>query len=70
MLGTAAVETDSSCQISLGNLYDTPEGKRLLTCIQCGVCAGTCPYGDVMEYPPRKMIAMLRAGLLEKVFTS
>ncbi len=70
MLGTAPVETEPTCQITLGNLYDTPEGKRLLTCIQCGVCAGTCPYGDVMEYPPRKMIAMLRAGLLEKVFTS
>jgi Fe-S oxidoreductase len=51
-------------------LLDFPEGKRVLTCIQCGVCAGTCPYGEVMDYPPRRIIGMLRAGLLEKVFTS
>ncbi len=57
-------------EITLDNLYEFPEGRRILSCIQCGMCAGTCPYGDVMEYPPRRIIAMLRAGLLEKVFTS
>jgi Fe-S oxidoreductase len=56
--------------ISLENLSEFPEGKRVWTCIQCGTCAGTCPYGEVMQYPPRRIIGMLRAGELEKVFNS
>jgi len=58
------------CELTLDNLFDFPEGRKILTCIQCGMCAGTCPYGDVSAYPPRRIIAMLRAGLLERVFTS
>ena len=67
--------TPAACPIddrglSFENLLESPEEKKLLTCIQCGVCAGTCPYGEAMEYPPRRIIGMLRAGMLEKVFTS
>jgi Fe-S oxidoreductase len=58
------------CEITLENLFRTPEGRRVLTCLQCGLCAGTCPYGEEMDYPPRRIIAVLRAGLVEKVFTS
>jgi Fe-S oxidoreductase len=61
---------DAHREISFENLLEFPEGKPLLTCIQCGVCAGTCPYGEVMQYPPRRIINMLRAGLLEEVFSS
>jgi Fe-S oxidoreductase len=57
-------------ELTFENLLDFPEGKRILSCIQCGVCAGTCPYGDVMAYPPRRIIGMLRAGLIEEVFSS
>jgi len=57
-------------ELTLDNLFEFPEGRKVLTCIQCGVCAGTCPYGDVMDYPPRRIIGMLRAGMLERVFTS
>jgi Fe-S oxidoreductase len=56
--------------MTLENLDLFPEGRKVLTCIQCGICAGTCPYGEFMDYPPRRIIAMLRAGLIEKVFTS
>ena len=59
-----------SCDIGLENLAEFPEGRRVLTCIQCGTCAGTCPYGELMQYPPRRIIGMLRAGQLEKVFSS
>jgi Fe-S oxidoreductase len=59
-----------TCPVTLEELPRYPEGKEILTCLQCGVCSGTCPYGDVMDYPPRRMIAMMRAGMLEKVFTS
>ena len=70
MEGVAPTVERNSCEITLENLLHTPEGRRVLTCIQCGTCAGTCPYGEVMDYPPRRLIGMLRAGLLEKVYTS
>jgi Fe-S oxidoreductase len=56
--------------VTLESLLGTPEGKRILSCIQCGMCAGTCPYGEYMDYPPRQIINMLRAGFLEEVFAS
>jgi len=61
---------EAALEPTLETLTHSPEGRKVLTCMQCGVCAGTCPYGDVMEYPPRRIIGMLRAGVLEKVFTS
>jgi len=67
---TTATRVTIPPDLTLENLSEHPEGRKVLTCIQCGICAGTCPYGDVMEYPPRRIIAMLRAGLVEKVFTS
>jgi len=60
----------STCSVTLETLPRHPEGKEILTCLQCGACSGTCPYGEVMEFPPRRIIAMMRAGMLEKVFTS
>ncbi|MBZ5553649.1 MAG: (Fe-S)-binding protein [Acidobacteriia bacterium] len=56
--------------LTLDSLYEIPEGRQVLSCIQCGMCAGTCPYGEFMEYPPRRIIAMLRDGLIEEVFHS
>jgi Fe-S oxidoreductase len=34
------------------------------------MCAGTCPHGDVMEYPPRKIINLLKNGMVTEVLTS
>lgn len=56
--------------VSLDRLYDSDEGQRILSCIQCGTCAGACPYGEHMLYPPRRIITMLKAGLIEDVFDS
>jgi Fe-S oxidoreductase len=70
MVHTTAGRDDASCEITLDNLLDFPEGRNILTCIQCGTCAGTCPYGDVMLYPPRRIITRLKAGLLDEVFHS
>ncbi len=61
---------EPTCEVTFENLLQFPEGEKVLTCMQCGVCGGTCPYGDVMDYPPRRVIGMLRAGLLERVFAS
>ncbi len=48
----------------------TPGGENILACIQCGVCTGSCPMADEMEYPPRKIIAMTRAGMRDDVLSS
>ena len=40
----------------------TPDGERLMHCLQCGSCGGSCPSGADMEYTPRTLIAMINAG--------
>jgi ferredoxin len=49
-MGVATTTPETSSQMTLENLAEFPEGRRVLTCIQCGLCAGTCPYGDVMAH--------------------
>ena len=39
-------------------------------CVQCGTCSGSCPNANEMEYTPRKLIAMVRAGLQKDVLSS
>ncbi len=45
-------------------------GEHILSCIQCGVCTGTCPVAGEMEFPPRKIIALIRAGARDEVLSS
>ena len=45
----------------------TPGDSRLEMCIQCGSCGGSCPSGKDMDHSPRKIFAMLRAGLVDEV---
>ncbi|MCE5266520.1 MAG: 4Fe-4S dicluster domain-containing protein [Planctomycetaceae bacterium] len=40
----------------------TPDGERLVHCLQCGSCGGSCPSGAEMQYTPRTLIAMINAG--------
>ncbi len=56
--------------VTLDKLYETEEGRRILSCLQCGTCVGTCPNGKYMEYPPRRIIKMLKSGKIEEVFSS
>ncbi len=55
---------------TLDTIMATPEGKRIRSCIQCGTCSGTCPYGEHMDFTPRRIINMLRRGFIEEVFKS
>ena len=48
----------------------TPGGESVHACIQCGVCTGSCPVASEMEYPPRKIIALIRAGMRDEVLSS
>lgn len=45
-------------------------GDKLSMCMQCGVCSGSCPIGTQMDYGPRKLFMMIRAGMKEEVMTS
>jgi quinone-modifying oxidoreductase subunit QmoC len=46
------------------------EGEWVKMCMQCGVCAGSCPLGDAWEHPPQEIFMMIRAGKREDVLTS
>jgi Fe-S oxidoreductase len=55
---------------TLDTLLTSEAGRTLMTCIQCGLCAATCPYGEVMENTPRTIINKLRAGMIDEVVLS
>lgn len=42
-------------------------GENLLKCIQCGTCSATCPVSHYMDFTPRRVIALVRAGYKEEV---
>ena len=46
------------------------EGDWVKMCMQCGVCAGSCPFGPHWEHSPQKIFMMIRAGKREEVLTS
>jgi heterodisulfide reductase subunit C len=46
------------------------EGEDLHRCLQCGTCSSACPAAVYMDFTPRKVIAMTRAGMEEDVLTS
>ena len=41
-----------------------------MNCIQCGTCSGSCPNAPFMDHTPRKLIAMIRAGMRDEVLSS
>jgi len=43
-------------------IEETPDGERILHCLQCGSCGGSCPSGGDMEYTPRAIISMILDG--------
>jgi Fe-S oxidoreductase len=63
-------ETDFAANLTESGVmtFETETGLR--KCIQCGDCSGICPYGYLMEYPPSRMISLLRANQFTKVANS
>ncbi len=51
-------------------IADTPGGERLVHCLQCGSCGGSCPNGADMEYTPRTLFALIAADRREQVLAS
>lgn len=51
-------------------LASTPAHSHLEMCIQCGTCGGSCPSGADMDYTPRQLFALIRAGARDQVLHS
>lgn len=70
----------SDMNIAMSNKYRTnflkeveenvEEGEWVKMCMQCGVCAGSCPFGKHWDHPPQELFMMIRAGKREEVLTS
>jgi len=45
-------------------------GVEIKVCMQCGVCASTCPLREHMMYSPRKIWTLIRSGRRQEVLTS
>ncbi len=51
-------------------VLSTPVGEKLATCMQCGICAGSCPVSHEMDYNPRQLVRMVQLGLKNEVLNS
>jgi heterodisulfide reductase subunit C len=51
-------------------IENTPGGERIVHCLQCGSCGGSCPNGADMQYTPRTLFAMINANKREEVLSS
>ncbi len=54
----------------LEELMKTRGGENVLDCIQCGVCAGSCPAAWAMDYTPIQIIKMIHLGMKDVIFSS
>ncbi len=45
-------------------------GYEIKTCMQCGVCAASCPLSQEMDFSPRKVFTLIRAGKRDEVLRS
>jgi heterodisulfide reductase subunit C len=54
----------------IANLLYAAKGNPISTCIQCGICSGTCPVADYMDHTPRRLIGMIQSDLRDEVLES
>lgn len=52
------------------SLFEIPDGENIQACLQCASCSGVCPFGFAMDFPPGRMIAWMRAGILDEMLQS
>ena len=52
----------------MGEVANTPRGKGILLCIQCGRCSSSCPVARLTkEHNPRRLMEMVILGLRSEV---
>jgi len=54
----------------LEQVSSLPGAETVRACIQCGTCSGSCPAAREMQYSPRQINAMVRAGMRDEVLAS
>jgi heterodisulfide reductase subunit C len=54
----------------LDEVSSIPGGESVHWCVQCGTCSASCPNVHKMDYSPRKIIALVRAGRRYDALTS
>jgi heterodisulfide reductase subunit C len=54
----------------LKEVCSMPGGECVRWCIQCGMCSASCPNISEMDYSPRRVIALIRAGKRREILTS
>jgi len=54
----------------LDEIMKMPGGDKILDCIQCGVCAGSCHARFAMDYSPMQILKMVHLGLRREVLSS
>lgn len=67
------VPSRSESQLAPGfvdELGAIPNADRLVGCLQCGTCSSACPMIEYMDYTPRRVMAMTRAGYRDEVLGS
>ena len=67
MHDTLHLKSHSSTNGFLEEVCSFPGAETLHACIQCGTCSGSCPVAREMEYGPRQINAMVRAGMRDEV---
>jgi quinone-modifying oxidoreductase, subunit QmoC len=67
-LGERTIKYEEELDKNFGkDLMEKNALESIHNCIQCGTCSGTCPVSPYMDYTPRRIIAMTRAGFKEEV---
>jgi len=51
-------------------VYGLENGSHIKQCMQCGVCAVSCATFKFMDYSPRRLFGLIRAGCREQVMKS
>ncbi len=51
-------------------ILKTQIGEKIPTCMQCGVCTGSCPVSHEMDYTPRQLVRLIQLGRKQEVLNS
>ncbi len=69
--GWKKIQYESGLDLGFADeIASIPGGEKLFSCIQCGTCSGACPLSAYMDYTPRRIVAMVRAGFKAEVLNS
>lgn len=70
LMATTEVQRPTFSQVFYNSLLDMEGGERIRSCLQCGTCSGICPFGYLMDFPPRRIIGMVGADAMDEVVRS